>query len=756
MYVRRIIMNEPLEFKKRIIEGVSVLPETADLYKYENYNQFWVLEGEDLSTLTDVKFLIYNCSEDGLDFNKNEFSAVVKAESEKSFFSLVMVFKELDEESKIRDKINKDLKNTEAGEKKFFNKCFDEKIGIYTNRPDQVEIEVEQDGINFLEYETDAENNEKVKGYLNGYIYNVSYQELKNIFNVTGRKLFCENVRVGLSNNKIGKKLGKAFKDYVKVGMYLELMKENEYKNYDEIIKEELELSEDEKIFKMKAPDKFWFYHNGVTIFSFDDVKVDRSNNRIKLNPNKISIINGAQTITNFYNEVNELRSDFININQNLNISSKYGNEWLDDCLENVCKKIKIKTIIIDGLKEFVREISKGLNTQIPIQEETILAISSDVEEINKVLKSQGISINRDGEVSAEINLSVLEFVKKYLIIKGNPGTSKNFDKKQLESYLSESSEKCLEKSFINKLKVLIELDEWWKGTRNPDNFLSKENKDDVEYFKYGKNYFGSYLITKEIMEVDEENLYNLFNQFVKEFKRLKQKVTLEDFKNDNLYNIFSNKIKSQTEIINKKDNLNAINTGDLGKYLNENLKSRYTVAKIISNYLDAKDIIIPYFRVIAIKGEEIKEAYPFPRRTFTELYQSKKENEDVTKIEFEDSEFYKEIKKVFPVFVIIWNAEGSSNEINDVRLLDDFSFKEYEQEAKQVFNETKEAFIKGDYSLFVKSSAGKKFHIRPKAINSEDTFEFSNGMQITKRTFWANKDTIREIIEKYNKKDFK
>ena len=38
-------------------------------------------------------------------------------------------------------------------------------------------------------------------------------------------------------------------------------------------------------------------------------------------------------------------------------------------------------------------------------------------------------------------------------------------------------------------------------------------------------------------------------------------------------------------------------------------------------------------------------------------------------------------------------------------------------------------------------------FHIRPKAANMADFFEFTNGKQITKRTFWANKSTLNELI---------
>lgn len=50
-------------------------------------------------------------------------------------------------------------------------------------------------------------------------------------------------------------------------------------------------------------------------------------------------------------------------------------------------------------------------------------------------------------------------------------------------------------------------------------------------------------------------------------------------------------------------------------------------------------------------------------------------------------------------------------------------------------------AFKTGDEAMFPKMGAGLKFHVRPKAINGDDTFEFTNGAQITKRSFWANQE---------------
>lgn len=738
-------MTEPIKFKERIIKGVRVVPETAELLPYKDKYQFWILEGEDPHDEIDVRFLIYNCSGEGLEFNKEEYEEVINEESDNSIFRTVMIFENLDHELRVRSEIYKQSKT--ANERKNINKYFDEKIGIYTDGLDTIEIEVEQQGINYLEYKTSEIDNEK--NYLNGYIYNISYSELKKILNVTGTSLFRENVRVGLNYNKTGEKLKKAFKDYIKVGLYLELMKDKNLKRQKDKLVEVLELNSD--IIKESRPNKFWFYHNGVTIFSYGKNKLDRSNNRIKLELDNISIINGAQTITNFYTAINEVKSNFSNIINDFEINRKYDNQWLEMSLLSICNEIKIKTIIIDGSGEIVNKISVGLNTQIPIEDEDILAKSKDVGDINKSLRVIGISITRDGEVSAESNLSVLEYVKKYLIIKQQPGRSKNLSKKELELLLKESIEDIKKREFIDKLKILLEIDIYWKQIRDSLKDLDENNTNNINYYKYGKNYFGSYLTSKETQGIDEGNIYNLFNQFINEFRLIQSQVSLEDFKKDDLYKKYLEKQKMEDES-SEEDNLDNIDKEELICFLNHNMKSRYSLYKVISEYLSQKDINIPYYRVIARTKDKIKEAYPFPNRTFSELYQNKDETQNVAQIEYEDSELNKEINKEFLVFIIFWEIE--EDRIEDIHIIKNFSFKEFQQEAKVVFNRTKDAFEQGDESMFIKSSENMKFHIRPKAINSEDTFEFSNGMQITKRTFWANKETIKDIIDRLMPKE--
>ena len=50
-------------------------------------------------------------------------------------------------------------------------------------------------------------------------------------------------------------------------------------------------------------PENFWFYHNGISIYSYEKV-LETSANQIMLSPDMVSVINGAQTLTNFFLEV--------------------------------------------------------------------------------------------------------------------------------------------------------------------------------------------------------------------------------------------------------------------------------------------------------------------------------------------------------------------------------------------------------------------------------------------------------------------
>ena len=223
-------------------------------------------------------------------------------------------------------------------------------------------------------------------------------------------------------------------------------MKSNFSKEKCEKILELLEINYE--IINDNIPEKFWFYHNGITIYSYDDKNIKRSNNIIRLNPDMISVINGAQTITNFYDALEEIKYDLFNILKKVKFQ------------EN--NEIKVKTIIIDGSKEYINKVSVGLNTQIPIEDESILANSKYVFIINNNLKNSKVNIVRDGELCNEGDISVLDYVKKYLIINLQPGKSKNLNKNELATLLKDSVKKVqmrnLEKyEIINKFRQAME-----------------------------------------------------------------------------------------------------------------------------------------------------------------------------------------------------------------------------------------------------------------------------------------------------------
>lgn len=237
-------------------------------------------------------------------------------------------------------------------------------------------------------------------------------------------------------------------------------MKSNFSKEKCEKILELLEINYE--IINDNIPEKFWFYHNGITIYSYDDKNIKRSNNIIRLNPDMISVINGAQTITNFYDALEEIKYDLFNILKKVKFQENNEKEWINSQLKKVCKKIKVKTIIIDGSKEYINKVSVGLNTQIPIEDESILANSKYVFIINNNLKNSKVNIVRDGELCNEGDISVLDYVKKYLIINLQPGKSKNLNKNELATLLKDSVKKVqmrnLEKyEIINKFRQAME-----------------------------------------------------------------------------------------------------------------------------------------------------------------------------------------------------------------------------------------------------------------------------------------------------------
>lgn len=744
-------MKHEIMIFDKIIEDFNLLHETVNISKGEDAS-YKVLSGLNLELDSEEKYIIFDFRNimndkdvDGFDFNLEKFQEIVRNENETEVTIVVMIFDSWMQEQKlfwtVYDKLN-------AVNKKKLTEFFGMKISIYTALSNTIEFMVEEQGINYLEYKLDNSLD------LEGYIYNVSFGELFKLFNVTGSNLFRKNVRNGLKNSSTGDKIKDKFMTYLKVYIFNDLSKgarEVDKKQLKNIL--ELEDEKNEYL-TLSNPEQFWFYHNGITIFSYGDEKLDFSENIIRLNPDKVSVINGAQTMTNFFMGAEMLKR---RIEKGDICIDGIDKTTLINLVEQGCDSIKVKTIFIQGDESFVKPITYGLNTQIPVLEENIIADSKDVNSINKHLKKEGMKILKEGEEALYTqSLSVLDFTKKYMIIKGQPGKSKNLQRSNIENIVREAVDEFdrNEEGLITKFHTLCFIDEWWyKSRKQREELYTDENS--IAINRYGKNYFGSFMLQQGVVDLTDENLLTCYATFIKDMVKAKQEtsedesIVLGDFKKDTLYSKYQEQTSNSdsTQITSNFDSIKykkiKENLDDLVNYINKERRSPYTLNKVIKEWLIKNlNIELDNFRVIATDNFKCRECYAFPNTTFSELYLG-----DLKYKAFKDSKWFKELNSNIPVFIVNHDFTEVIDDITKIEFIPEFSFRNYLSSAKTVYEKTIQAFVEGDEMKFVKISDDLDFHIRPKAINAEDTFEFSNGQQITKRTFWANKNTIEDII---------
>ncbi|MCW9130868.1 AIPR family protein [Bacillus paramycoides] len=635
---------------------------------------------------------------------------------------------------------------------------------VYFTKEDEVRINLEKDeGINYLEY---IDRSKK------GFIFNVSLLELGKLYNTTGKYLFKDNVRQGRHDNK-SFPLESVFKETFEIGLYhLYKKKNNEYIN-------EIREYFDEKLLegyeeKSEILEDFWFHHNGITIFSEKEYNVRYD--YISFVAEKVSVINGAQTLTHCFSLIRQIRQEWFDIlkekvEENEDINEEKKGEIvaeikieLGKMLELLKGKVKLKVIFLfsedSGLK---KSITRGLNTQIPILEEDILGASYSSEEINKRLKNKGIKICRSGEyLDNERTFSVLEFAKAYLIFKEYPGMARNLKKDKLGVILTRVSAELGNESKVNSFSKAIQLfskiDEWWRKREEP-----LENERDLKLYdglkRNGKSYFKSYCWRSynELVDIEldvADALQVKYEQFINEFIGLKgddDPINSNDLKKDELYKKYISEMEKQQKNIQVDTSVNEEDMlKEYSKSNDPNSKSKITKSIFAKNYFKNKGIK-GRIRTVTIANGKVKESFPFNGDTFSSLH----EHEDYPEIynnlilsgnlTFENSILKKEVEQSFMLVVFY---EGEDSMVSKIKVINNFNFRVYLEEAKKAFEETIEAFRIGDAQKFPKSSQKDgAFHIRPKARNSKDTFEFTNGEQEVRRTFWANKDTVLDII---------
>lgn len=636
-----------------------------------------------------------------------------------------VLFEDWNREREVLNILLSECKNAE--ERKTINDVFNFMTPIYAVAQPRLHLEVDEEGINYLEYNTfNIENQPEVQAK----IYNLSIAELQKLYNVTGVNLFKLNVRIGIQDKKAGRDLKKEFKNYLKVGIFNSISSQN----IKDEIKDYLILSDSQ--IEQYRPELFWYNHNGINIYVDKDSEFDVETKHIILNPEKVSVINGAQTLTNIFLSKEELLKDLEGFTKGDSIDFEAViNKVLDDIL--------VKTVFIEGDTDLSKSITWGLNNQIPIRTEDFISTSKVVDDLNNELEKRQMKILKTGErEDLYASFSPLDFAKVFLVVDNKPGTSKNFKKIGLETLLTSAYAKIIEDNgVIERITVALEVEKWWKQV-----YRETENKS--LFLRYGKNYFQSYVVyilsknqnLKHFIGTDLEIYYEDIESYLKTVE-----VEINDFKKDTLFDSIINKIESNTKL--KDEYSIGAKETELVKYINENKQHNYSINKIIKRFNNENDISVDSFRTISLMKDNVKENFPLPNSTFEEFYKRKGYMEDEDYPVFSNSLFLKELERTYPVYVI--NLDEHRN-VSKIHFIQNFSLtngNKWRENAEKAFKKVKEAFIEGELKKFPKISSDICFHVRPKAINGNDTFQFTDGNDITKRTFWANASFIKDII---------
>lgn len=715
-----------------------------------------------------VTFIVYDCRSD-MKFDFRKFFDVYDSISEGSI-EIIMIFNDWKHEYELYEECYKETKDSK--EKIRLTGIFEQKNSYYARSSEPVKLTLENEGINYLEYDVISEQIEETeinketnysiieggeKLSIKGRIYNLQMSEIQKLYYVTGKDLFIKNVRLGIDGkNIVAKKIKDAFKSYFQVYCYKKINDKKQKK----IAKNMWKLTTE--IIQENIPQKFWYYHNGITFFvenndEAGDVIFETMGSVLTIDPKKVSVINGAQTLTNIFygiqEVVDELDELLDNVDESLTSEEKKETKELFSLLINESlNDIYVKAIFIEANSELSDSITKGLNTQIPILEEDSLASSKDIMTINEALYKRNIKVLKVGEKEGtKRGLNVLDLCKLFLTTTENPGKSKNFPKNEMKTILEKILDEIQrdEEKFLNNIETTLNISDWWPSRKN---FVNSTNEKENIIEKYGRNYFQSYFlnVNKERETINDEMIIQTYTKFLSEFS--KSEISLGEFKKDQLFESFKAIQNEENPDLEKNE------LSDLKDYLNEIIskdsKHKRSINHLITEYFLKQEINLDAFRTIPLIKEKdgnysVKEAFPFSSKTFNSLYQGRDYlniDEVIEYPEFEESVFGKAVSNPFSLFSIYWREDNLI--IDDIKYYEEFSFDRFSEDAKIAYNQTIDGFKKGDYNLFPKVSDGLKFHIRPKAMNADDQFMFSNGEFITKRTFWANRETVYQIME--------
>ena len=175
--------------------------------------------------------------------------------------------------------------------------------------------------------------------------------------------------------------------------------------------------------------------------------------------------------------------------------------------------------------------------------------------------------------------------------------------------------------------------------------------------------------------------------------------------------------------------------------------KSRYAdIAKHIVELRKSEDNLYEF----NASGIQLKTVRVEPDGTSVESLSFK--NIDFCEIvdeEWEESDFYSAITSKF-IFVLFRRDSKDMDYYLDRVEFWQIPEKDY-QIFKDVWEDTKEKVLRGDYEHFIKMSENHVSHIRPKGKNSEDLMYTPQGTFEKKKCFWINQEYIQKnVLDKF------
>ena len=711
----------------------------------------------------------YAKSEDYSDFDYDYLaSLLVQNERTENELEIYVSFNSWEHE---RDVISKLKRNVDSAPKK---NSIESNFALFSTRYIGESKDVSlilEDGINYLDspksqlgYEED----------LKGIVVNCSLFELKKLYNTAGDGLFRSNVREGIRDNK--SQLRSIFRNYL-VNKHLV---ENEVTT----------VQGGEHEVNAYDSDIFWYSHNGITVYvdKSKDNNLFFEGNRITLNKDACSVINGAQTIFNLFLVYDDLKQEYKISKDDTEDEKKEKNKLQSD-LEAKMKTTYVKLTIINGNPELSKYITRGLNTQMPITIEDFVAISQKVLDINEVAKRY-MYILKTGEVKRENGVTPLKFIKYYLAATSRPGQSKNYNKSDIEKTIGEihgqlvidegDENKTLNedgKIVLEKMKVIPIIETWWRGNKRK---IEKKTAFD----RFGLTYFQSYVLEKlrgdELEDITNERLSEIYDEIKQIIKDVKVDQEAADYKNDSLFRRILERNEEKSIVLcgitecSLESNSNGRDSNEGQSNQSEyesNLKailveeilrknnSKQSIKEVIKNYNKKIDREVEDFRIILVNNKKVNVGFHLSLKSFSSIYGDMDILEilkDTDKFEeafknvprYEDSILKSCLSQEYNLYVVFIENE----EIKTVRYLEKYSLQfEPGNEAvfENIYDLTIEAFRKGEWAMIPKENMKNIIYVAPKARNGSDTFYFTDGEEHVKQTFWIHKGLIEKQIEK-------